>query len=102
MSGRTLASDVLLATSLLVVVLSVFGAVVFRTTFGKLHYVTPVTSVAVPLFGAALVVDSTWGITTGLEILIVVLTAVPGAVLESAIARTGAQRQQLLDPEGPA
>src|SRR4051812_32907473 len=43
MNGRQVAVDVLVAASLAITVASVFGAVVLRTTFGKLHYLTPVT-----------------------------------------------------------
>lgn len=101
MSGRTVVAEALLAASLLVIVLSMFGAVVMRTSFGKLHFITPVTTVAAPLFCAALVVDSTWSITTGLEILTTALVMVSGPVLEAAIGRVAAQRFELIDPEGP-
>jgi multicomponent Na+:H+ antiporter subunit G len=101
MSGRTLAADVLLAVSLLIIVLAMVGAVTFRTTFGKLHFVTPVTTVGAPLFCAALVLDSTWSIATGLEILITALVMVSGPILEAAIGRAAAQQRQVLEPEGP-
>ena len=99
---RTVIADALLATALVITVLSTFGALALRTTFGKLHYITPITTVAGPLFGAALVVHTGWGIIAGLQILIVSLLAVSGPVLEMAIGRVEAQRQGLLEPEGPA
>lgn len=101
MTARQVVVDVLLATGLLVVVLSVFGAVVMRTTFAKLHYLTAVTSVAGPLLGAALVVDTGWGITAGLDILIVGLLMVSGPVLEVSIGRVAAQQDGALVGEGP-
>ncbi|HEU5033484.1 MAG TPA: monovalent cation/H(+) antiporter subunit G [Mycobacteriales bacterium] len=101
MSGRTLAADVMLSLSLLIIVLAAFGAVVMRTTFGKLHFITPVTTVGAPLFCAALVVDSTWSIATGLEILTTALVMLSGPILEAAIGRVGAQQRQIIEPEGP-
>lgn len=96
-----LVADGLLSASLLVIVLSVFGALVLRTTLGKLHYLTPVSSVAVPLFVTGLVVDTGWGIVAGLDILIGILMMVSGPVLQIAIARVEAQRQGVLAPESP-
>jgi multicomponent Na+:H+ antiporter subunit G len=101
MSASELAVDVLLGTSLLVTVASVLGVVVLRTTLGKLHYLAPVTSVAAPLFGAALVVANGWGITAALDILIVALLAISGPVLEAAIGRVDAQQTGALVGEGP-
>lgn len=101
MTAGGLAVDVMLALALLIVALSTLGAVVMRTTFGKLHFITPVTSVAGPLFCAALVVDSTWGINTGLEILATGLVAISGPILEAAIGRVAAQRMRVIEPEGP-
>lgn len=101
MTARHLAVDVLLGFSLAVVLLSVFGALVLRSTLAKVHYVTPITSVAVPLFVAALVVDTGWGITAGLDILIGALLATAGPVLGAAIGRVEAQQQGLVPNEGP-
>lgn len=101
MSAQDTAAAVLLALSLLVVALATAGAVIMRSTFDKLHFVTPVTSVAAPLFCAALVVDSTWGIATGLEILTTGLVTVSGPLLGAAIGRAAAQRRQVIEPESP-
>jgi multisubunit Na+/H+ antiporter MnhG subunit len=100
-SDRAIAVDVLVGVSLAVIIGAVFGALVLRTTLGKVHYLAPVTSVAAPLFGAALVVANGWGITAGLDILIVALLALAGPVLESVIGRVEAQQQNLLIREGP-
>jgi multicomponent Na+:H+ antiporter subunit G len=98
---RLVISDALLASSLLVTALSTVGALAMRTTLGRLHYLTPVTTVAGPLFGAALVIHTGWGITAGLQILIVAIMAVTGPILEMATGRVEAQRQGVLTPEGP-
>lgn len=101
MKGAHLVTDVALAAALLVTLASVFGAVVLPTTFAKLHYLTPVTSVAAPLFALALVVDTGWGITAGLELLIVGLLVASGPVLQMAVGRVEAQRTGVLLPESP-
>lgn len=101
MSAHSVVVDGLLAAAVAITVLSVFGAVVLRTTYGKLHYVTPVTSAAAPLFLIAIVVDTGWGITAGLDILIVGLLAVSGPVLQASIGRLEAQRRGRLQPEEP-
>jgi multisubunit Na+/H+ antiporter MnhG subunit len=101
MGVRHVLVDVLLATSLLVVVLSVLGLLVMRTTLAKVHYVTPVTSVAAPLFGVALAIDTGWSIPAGLDLLIVGLVAVSGPVLGMAIGRAEAQHQGIIATEAP-
>lgn len=101
MSSRTVIADVLLSTSLLITALAALGAVVMRTTFGKLHYLTPVTSVAGPLFGVALVIDTGWGLTAGLDLLIVGLLAVAGPVLEVSAGRVAAELEGVVEPEEP-
>lgn len=98
---RLVISDALLAASLLVTVLSAIGALAMRTTYGRLHYLTPVTTVAGPLFAAAIVVHTGWGITAGLQILIVAILAISGPILEMATGRVEAQQRGLLSSEGP-
>jgi multicomponent Na+:H+ antiporter subunit G len=98
---RLVIADALLAAALVVTVLSALGALMLRTTFGRLHFLTPVTTVAGPLFGAALVVHTGWGITAGLQILIVGLLAVSGPILEMTIGRVEAQQRGVLTPESP-
>jgi multicomponent Na+:H+ antiporter subunit G len=98
---RIVISDALLAASLLVVVLSAVGALAMRTTYGRLHFLTPVTTVGGPLFGAAIVVHTGWGITAGMQILIVAILAASGPILEIATGRVEAQQRGLIEPEGP-
>jgi multicomponent Na+:H+ antiporter subunit G len=83
---RLVVSDALLAVSLLVTVLSTIGALTMRTIFGKLHYLTPVTTVAGPLFGVAL---------------IVILLALSSPILQMAMGRAAAQDSGVLQPEAP-
>jgi multicomponent Na+:H+ antiporter subunit G len=100
-NARLVLSDVLLSVSLLVTVLAAIGAVMMRTTFGRLHFLTPVTTVGAPLFCVALVLRTEWGITAGLQILIIGLLALAGPVLQMAIARVEAQQQGVIVAEGP-
>lgn len=85
-----------------VAVLACLGVVVVRgDVFVRLHYVTPVTSLAAPLVAIGLCIESgqPWVIS---ELLVIaLLLGVSGAILESATARTAAQNQGLLDEEQP-
>lgn len=77
------------------------AAVVGRDVFVRLHFVTPVTSLAGPLVAAGLCVESgqPWAIS---EILVItLLLGIAGAVLESATARTAGQNHHLVGEEQP-
>lgn len=91
----------LMAASLLVIALSVLGALVLSSIYAKLHYLTPVSSVAVPMFVAGLVVQTGWGITAGLEILTGALLMVSGPMLQIAIGRVQAEHDGVLTPQSP-
>jgi multicomponent Na+:H+ antiporter subunit G len=76
----------------LVLVFACTGAVLARSLYVRLHYLTPVTSLAGPLIGLGLAIDAGWSLTAGLDVLIVGLLAATGPILESATARVAAQR----------
>jgi multicomponent Na+:H+ antiporter subunit G len=99
-AGRVVA-DVLLAAGVLVASASALGALAVRDVLDRLHFLTPVTSLAGPLVGAALAVENGWGATTAQILLTVVLLAVAGPVLESATGRTLAQNRGLVPAEEP-
>jgi|tagenome__1003787_1003787.scaffolds.fasta_scaffold20923142_5 multisubunit Na+/H+ antiporter MnhG subunit len=99
MSGREIAVVVLLGLAALVVALSAVGFVAARDALARLHFVTPVTSVAAPLTGAAYAVQQGPGLAAGLGLLTVVLLAVTGPVLGSAVARVSAAEDGLLPAE---
>jgi multicomponent Na+:H+ antiporter subunit G len=84
------------------VVLAGLGLVAARDSVPRLHFVTPVTSVAAPLTGVAYAVDQGWGIAAGLVLLIVGLVAVTSPPMAAAIGRVAAHRDRLLPSEPPA
>ena len=88
-------------TGLVVVVLAPLAALMFRRFFSRLHFITPITSVGAPLIVAALGIQNGWGLTTGLDLLIVGLLALTGPVLEAATGRLAAQREGLIERESP-
>ena len=90
MSAAQLAVWVLLGLAAAVVVLSGIGLLGARDSIPRLHFVTPVTSVAAPLTGVAYAVDQGWGISAGLVLAIVGLVAVTGPPLGAAIGRSAA------------
>ncbi len=57
---RNVVVDVLLAAGLLVTVASAVGALVMRTVYNRMHFLTPVTSLAGPLLGLALAIENGW------------------------------------------
>lgn len=81
---------VLLGLAALVVALSGLGILGSLDTIPRLHFVTPVTSIAAPLTGVAYAVDQGWGISAGLVLVIVGLVAVTGPPLGAAIGRAAA------------
>lgn len=98
---RNVVVDVLLAAGLLVTVASAVGALVMRTVYNRMHFLTPVTSLAGPLLGLALAIENGWGLTTAVILFTVFLLALSGAVLEAATGRLAAQRAGLLPADSP-
>jgi multicomponent Na+:H+ antiporter subunit G len=88
-----------LIAGLAVTVASCLLALRLRTGYGRLHAITPVTSVGSPLVFVALGLHNGWGLTTGLEILIAGLLAVTGPALEVATGRLLAQQEGRLSAE---
>jgi multicomponent Na+:H+ antiporter subunit G len=99
MSNRDVAAAVLLGLAALVVILSGLGLLTAPRGLARVHYLTPVTSIAGPLTGAGYVTDQGWGISPALVLLIVGLLAVTGPPLSAAIGRTTAVAQDLLPEE---
>ena len=96
MGGREIAVVALLGLAGLVVVLASAGFLAARDTLPRLHFVTPVTSGAGPLTGAAYVVQLGPGLASGLVVLTVALLAVTGPALGVAVARVSAAEEGLL------
>jgi multicomponent Na+:H+ antiporter subunit G len=85
-----------------VVVASALAALGMRHAYNRLHFLTPATSLGAPLIGVGLVLENGWGLTAGLDILIVVLLALSAPVLEAATARVVAQRAGLIGEDSPS
>jgi multicomponent Na+:H+ antiporter subunit G len=78
---------VLLVAGVAVATVSAVGAVLVRDARNRLHFLTPVTSVAGPLVGLALAFGNGWNATAVEVLVIVVLLAVTGPVLGAATGR---------------
>lgn len=91
----------LLAAGAAIVVLSSVRAVLARGVYNRLHFISPVTSLAAPLIGLALAINSGWNLTTAQILFIVALLAVTGPVLEAATGRVAAQQDDLVPRESP-
>ena len=87
---------VLASLGTLIIVLSGAGALIVRGPLARLHFLSPITSLAGPLLGVALVLQQGWGIASGLILLTIGLLAVSSPVLESATARLIGLEQGIL------
>ncbi|MEU2610592.1 monovalent cation/H(+) antiporter subunit G [Micromonospora sp. NPDC007271] len=97
--GRVAAA--LVAAGVLVCVASSLGVLLPRTVLGRIHFLTPVTSVGAPLVGVGLAIDSGWQLPTALILFTTLVLAATGPVLAAAMARVAAQRQGLVPRESP-
>jgi multisubunit Na+/H+ antiporter MnhG subunit len=78
---------VLLSVAAVVVLGSSVGVLLVRELLARLHLLSPVTSVAGPLIGVACALTLGWSTSTAGVLVIVVLLAVTGPVLQAAVAR---------------
>jgi multicomponent Na+:H+ antiporter subunit G len=90
-----------LGAGLFVVVASCGGVLMMTGVLARLHFISPVTSVAGPLIGVALVLRNGWGLTAGADLLSVGLLALTGPALAAATGRLAAQQQGLTRNESP-
>jgi multicomponent Na+:H+ antiporter subunit G len=100
MTGLQLASVALLGAGVLVAVASSLGALWLPSVRDRIHFLTPVTSLAGPLVGAALALANGWSTTTGQVLLIVALLAVTGPVLQTATGRLTTRGDKGADEPG--
>jgi multicomponent Na+:H+ antiporter subunit G len=85
-----------------VAIASAVGALVMGTdSFNRLHFVTPITSVAGPLVAVGLCIQRGWGMTAGTILLVVGLLFIAGPVTAAATGRLMAQTEGTVDPEAP-
>lgn len=77
-----------------VLVLAAIGALaVGADELKRLHFLTPMTSMAGPLICVGLCLDNGWGLTSGETILIVGVLFISGPVLSAATGRLIAQNR---------
>ncbi len=85
-----------------VIVLAAVGAAVMPGgVFNRLHFLTPVTSVGVPLVAVGLAVQSGQPFTVAELLFIAALLGVSGPVLESATGRAAALNEGIVGGEAP-
>ena len=89
----TVLAGVLIWLGVLVAVLSALAAFALPPVQPRLHVLAPVTSLGGPLIGLGLAVLNGWTLTTATVLLIVILLAITGPVLVTAIARLAAERE---------
>jgi len=75
--------------------------VVRGDVFLRLHFVTPATSLGVPLLAVGLCIQSGQPWVVAEVLLIALLLGAAGPVLEAAMARTAAQRHGVIASEQP-
>ena len=66
---------------------AVAGMLRARDLLSRLHFLTPITTVAGPLIGLGLVLANGWSLGSGAIALTVVVLALTGPVVQSATAR---------------
>lgn len=85
-----------------VVIASVLGALVAGDDeLTRVHFLSPVSSLGMPLVGAGVCVAQGWGITDGEIILVVALFFFTGPAMSAATGRLIAQQDGVLSAQGP-
>jgi multicomponent Na+:H+ antiporter subunit G len=93
---------VLVSLGSAVVVLSAVGAAVMPGgVFNRLHFLSPMTSLGLPLVAVGLCVESGQPFTIAEVLFIALLVGVSGPVLESATGRAAARAQHRLPGKDP-
>jgi multicomponent Na+:H+ antiporter subunit G len=94
MTAGQVVAGVLVGAGVLVAVASAIGALVVRDVLDRLHFLSPVTSLAAPLVGAGMAVENGWSLASAGTVFTVFLLALSGPVLGSATGRLVTQRQE--------
>lgn len=101
MTSHWLALVFVVAGTVVAVAAALRAIVAGRDHYLRLHYVSPVTSLAGPLIGIGLSIENGWGLTTGEILLIVALLFVSGPIEASATGRLFAQSDGTVQSESP-
>lgn len=105
LAAASVGHDVALALVTLgtvVIIASALGAL--RSTddaLARVHFLSPLSSLGVPLVGAGICVAQGWGIADGEILLVVFLFFFTGPAMSAATGRLIAQQDGLLSTEGP-
>jgi multisubunit Na+/H+ antiporter MnhG subunit len=92
----------LVALGTAVIVLAAVGAAMMPGgVFNRLHFLTPMTSLGLPLVAVGLCVDSGQPFTVAELLFLALLVGVSGPVLESATGRAAARSQNYLPGKDP-
>lgn len=83
-----------------VIVLSCLGCVCTRGSLVRLHFLSPVTSLGIPLCGLGLALADGWSLSTATVLLVVLLMALTGPVVQSATGRLAAEPDGTRGEEG--
>jgi multicomponent Na+:H+ antiporter subunit G len=89
---RQIAVDVLLGLAVVVALASALGVAVMPDVYQKLHYVTPLATVAPVLVGLAILVQSGWSAAAAQTWLTVVFVVMAGPVVSHATIRAAKMR----------
>ncbi|MCQ4042692.1 cation:proton antiporter [Streptantibioticus rubrisoli] len=101
MTVRHVCALVLLVLGVAVLLLSAAALIALPRPYGRLHALTPATSLGLPLVALALAVETGPGRSAVKLLVIAALTAVGGAVTTMAIGRATAQNARLLRKDSP-
>ncbi|MDF3288180.1 cation:proton antiporter [Streptomyces silvisoli] len=102
MTFRHICALILLTLGVAVLLLSATALIVLPRPYGRLHALTPATSLGVPLVALALAVETGPGRGAVKFLVIAALTAVGGPVTTMAIGRGTAQNDGLLRKDSPS
>jgi monovalent cation/proton antiporter MnhG/PhaG subunit len=89
---RQIAVDVLLALAVLVALAGAVGVAAMPDVYQKLHYVSPLATVAPVLVGLAILVQSGWSAVSAQTWLTVVFVVMAGPVVSHATIRAAKTR----------
>lgn len=98
---KDIAIDVLVGLGTGLVVLASVAALRTRSVYRRLHCLTVVTSAANPLIGLGAIVADGPGLAGASVLLVVVLLALTGPILNAAAGRLNAQRDEIIEVEIP-
>jgi multicomponent Na+:H+ antiporter subunit G len=98
----TIAMLVLVFAGTAVVLASAAGALRARPVLTRLHLLSPSNTLGAPLIGVGLALGNGWHLGTAAILVTVVLLAVTGPVLQSALGRLVANAEGVLDEELPS